>query len=112
MKWTVLDCRPEGIERLSVVDRETETVICRIENSVSGRPIGDDDLANAAMIACVPILHAEIERLEGLFMIAATRIAELESATREALSIAASECSMQSDYIRVEEILHAVLNPK
>lgn len=52
-QWVVLDCRPEA-ERLSVVDQITERVICRIENYVSGRPIGVIDEVNSDLIAHAP----------------------------------------------------------
>ena len=60
MRWTVLDCRTKGVQRLTVVDRETERVVCRIESVVSGRPIEQDDIVHASLIASAPDLQARV----------------------------------------------------
>ena len=72
MNWVVVDCRPEGVERLSIVDLDSKQVICRIENSVSGRPILGDDEQNADTITKCGNLRellrkflAYLERVEG-----------------------------------------------
>lgn len=44
----VLDLRPER-EALTLAN--SENVVCRIENSVARRPLGQDDIANAELIA-------------------------------------------------------------
>ena len=62
--WRVLDCRSKGLERLTII--EGDRVICRIENSVSGLPLDDEDVRNAALIAQAPELLARIARLEGI----------------------------------------------
>lgn len=62
--WIVLNCQSQGIERLSIVDRESRQVICRLENTVSGRPLGDDDFENAQLIANAPKMATDFARLE------------------------------------------------
>lgn len=51
--WAVLPFE----NRLSVASYKAHpVVICRIENTVSGRPIDDEDLSNAQLIAAAPDL--------------------------------------------------------
>ena len=64
MHWIILDCRRKGIERLSIVDRDTERVICRVENTVSGRPIEQDDLDHAELIVSAPDLQVRVAELK------------------------------------------------
>jgi len=47
-KWTVVDCRPEG-NKLFLTDGFS--VVCRIQNSVSSKPLENEDEANAELIA-------------------------------------------------------------
>ena len=52
-------------------------VICRIENSVSGRPLDDEDFANARLIAAAPELLEALKHIlkyddDGLGLIGAT----------------------------------------
>mgnify|MGYP007069482771 CR=1 FL=1 len=75
MRWIMLDCRPKGLERLSIVDQDTNKVVCRLENSVSGRPIEQDDLDHAALIISAPELQERMKALE----------ADLEAAAGELL---------------------------
>jgi len=60
--WIILDCRIKGLERLSITDEKG--IICRIENTESGRPIDEEDLANAKLIASAPELKLRIHLLE------------------------------------------------
>lgn len=62
----VLDCRTEGVERLSILDPETEQIICRIESLVSGAALTAQDEANAARIARVPHLERVAEEAAAL----------------------------------------------
>jgi hypothetical protein len=57
--WEVLDLTEEGCEVLSLASSaDPHCVVARIANVVSGRAIGSDDRANAALIAALRN-HAE-----------------------------------------------------
>lgn len=57
-KWIVLDCRPAAnlISVSTQVPFYRGEIICRIENSVSGKPLNKDDLKNAEAISKLPDL--------------------------------------------------------
>lgn len=55
--WHILDGRIVGEQFLSIFTlHEDFPIITRIENKVSGKPIGEDDVANANLIASAPEL--------------------------------------------------------
>lgn len=67
--WLVLDCREIGEDALTVA-ANPGVAVCRIENSVSKRPLTDEDAANARRIvacvnACAGISQQYLEELNG-----------------------------------------------
>lgn len=59
--WYVLDGRLNGEEFLSIVTLESdEPVVARIKNSVSNKPINQNDIANAYLISAAPDLFEAI----------------------------------------------------
>lgn len=68
--WFVLDLREheEQIERLTVSNGEH--VVCRIENTVRGGPIDEQDVANARLISAAPEL---LEILQDLLVVLGSR---------------------------------------
>lgn len=60
-EWTVLDERSKrapGVHLRIAVTAGAFGVVCRIANEVSGRPLTDEDMANAVLIARAPKLLA------------------------------------------------------
>lgn len=69
--WILLDLRQHGKERITISGGTKNTVIARIENTVSKRPIDENDDANARRIvacvnACAGISTEYLERAQEL----------------------------------------------
>lgn len=63
-KWIVLDCRPtlDLISVSTVVPFYSGETICRLENTVSGKPLNEHDLRNAVAISKLPDLLKILKR--------------------------------------------------
>lgn len=48
--WGCLDLRPVDVQRLSIMGADEDSIVARIENTVSARPLSHEDEANAAIM--------------------------------------------------------------
>lgn len=81
--WAVLPFE----NRLSVAAYKAHpVVICRIENTVSGRPIDDEDIANAQLIAAAPELLDALQSLKCELILSDVDMGYIESHFRPSLN--------------------------
>jgi len=64
--WVVLDCRQLGEESIAIASAQSAadaSIVCRIKNEVSGKPLTAEDVANAQLIAAAPKLYQELDEV-------------------------------------------------